>query len=127
MNLRHPLDDPESFSDINAEYVLDEGGFGTQSILHPQLVLASSGRETDGLVRVRARGTAVTGRSPIPDTPMSRYPSLEKAMVAARCQAAAVIAKWPETWLAAPANKYTAAFRPHNFVDDLDLRRRVHG
>src|SRR5437879_5319886 len=57
------------FSDINAEYVLDEGGFGTQSILAPgKLVFGIAvGEKQTVWVRVRAHGTAAHGSQPIPD------------------------------------------------------------
>ena len=57
------------FSDIDAEYVLDEGGFGTRDILAAgKLVFGIEVGEKQTLwLRVRASGTAAHGSQPIPD------------------------------------------------------------
>ena len=57
------------FDLIHAEYVLDEGGFGTRDILAPgKLVFGISvGEKQVAWVRLRAKGTAGHGSQPIPD------------------------------------------------------------
>lgn len=57
------------FDQINAEFVLDEGGFGTRDILAPgKLVFGIAvGEKQVAWVRLRAKGTAAHGSQPIPD------------------------------------------------------------
>ncbi len=57
------------FNQIDAEYVLDEGGFGTREILSPgKLVFGIAvGEKQVAWLRVRAKGTAAHGSQPIPD------------------------------------------------------------
>jgi acetylornithine deacetylase/succinyl-diaminopimelate desuccinylase-like protein len=57
------------FAEINAEYVLDEGGFGTREILAPgKLVFGIAvGEKQVAWLRLRAKGTAAHGSQPIPD------------------------------------------------------------
>lgn len=71
------------FSEIDAEYVLDEGGFGTRDILAPdKLVFGVPVGEKQTLwLRVRARGTAAHGSQPIPDNAnLTLLGALEKAL-----------------------------------------------
>src|SRR5439155_16845698 len=71
------------FSDIDAEYVLDEGGFGTREILAPgKLVFGIAVAEKQTVwLRVRARGTAAHGSQPIPDNAnVTLLNALRKAM-----------------------------------------------
>lgn len=57
------------FREIDAEYVLDEGGFGTRDILAAgKLVFGVAvGEKQTAALRVRAQGTAGHGSQPIPD------------------------------------------------------------
>jgi acetylornithine deacetylase/succinyl-diaminopimelate desuccinylase-like protein len=62
------------FADIDAEYVLDEGGFGSREILAPgKLVFGiMAGEKQVARLRVRATGTAAHGSQPIPDNANER-------------------------------------------------------
>ena len=62
------------FADIDAEYVLDEGGFGTREILAPgKLVFGiAAGEKQVARLSVRATGTAAHGSQPIPDNANDR-------------------------------------------------------
>ena len=62
------------FAEIDAEYVLDEGGFGTRDILAPgKLVFGiAAGEKQVARLRVRATGTAAHGSQPIPDNANER-------------------------------------------------------
>ena len=57
------------FAEIGAEYVLDEGGFGTLDILSPGKLIfgVAVGEKQTAWLRIRARGTAAHGSQPIPD------------------------------------------------------------
>ena len=57
------------FQEIDAEYVLDEGGFGTRDILSPgKLVFGIAvGEKQVAWLRIKAKGTAGHGSQPIPD------------------------------------------------------------
>ena len=61
-------------ADIDAEYVLDEGGFGTRDILAPgKLVFGiATGEKQVARLRVRSTGTAAHGSQPIPDNANER-------------------------------------------------------
>jgi len=101
------------FSDIDAEYVLDEGGFGTRSILaEGKLVFGIAVGEKQTLwLRVRASGTAAHGSQPIPDNAnVTLLNALQKAMALAPAKPHPVVAEMIRT-IGAPlaANKYTAA------------------
>ncbi len=56
-------------SDIDCEYVLDEGGMGTRDVLSPNKLVfgISVGEKQVVWVRLRARGTAGHASQPIPD------------------------------------------------------------
>ena len=71
------------FPEIAAEYVLDEGGFGTREILAPgKLVFGIAvGEKQTAWLRVRATGTAAHGSQPIPDNAnVTLIRALEKAL-----------------------------------------------
>jgi len=71
------------FADIDAEYVLDEGGFGTRDILATgKLVFGVPVGEKQTLwLRVHARGTAAHGSQPIADNAnVTLINALQKAM-----------------------------------------------
>ena len=71
------------FDEIDAEYVLDEGGFGTRDILAPgKLVFGISvGEKQTAWLRVRAKGTAAHGSQPIPDNAnITLIHALERAL-----------------------------------------------
>ena len=103
------------FTDIDAEYVLDEGGFGTRSILAAdKLVFGIEVGEKQTLwLRVRAKGTAAHGSQPIPDNAnVTLLTALEKAMVLPPAKPHPVVAEMIRN-IGAPlaANKYTAAIQ----------------
>jgi acetylornithine deacetylase/succinyl-diaminopimelate desuccinylase-like protein len=103
------------FSDINAEYVLDEGGFGTRDILSPgKLVFGIAVGEKQTLwLRVRARGTAAHGSQPIPDNAnLTLLTALQKAMVLAPAKLHPVVAEMVRN-IGSPLamNRYTAAIQ----------------
>jgi len=62
------------FDQINAEYVLDEGGFGTRDILAPgKLVFGiAAGEKQVAWLKLRAGGTAAHGSQPIADNANDR-------------------------------------------------------
>jgi hypothetical protein len=62
------------FADIDVEYVLDEGGFGTGEILAPKKLVfgIAAGEKQVSRLRVRATGTAAHGSQPIPDNANDR-------------------------------------------------------
>ena len=103
------------FSDIDAEYVLDEGGFGTRSILaEGKFVFGIAVGEKQTLwLRVRASGTAAHGSQPIPDNAnVTLLSALQKAMALGPAKPHPVVAEMIRT-IGAPlaANKYTAAIQ----------------
>jgi acetylornithine deacetylase/succinyl-diaminopimelate desuccinylase-like protein len=103
------------FSDIDAEYVLDEGGFGTRDILAPgKLVFGIEVGEKQTLwLRVRARGTAAHGSQPIPDNAnVTLLVALQKAMALSQAKPHPVVAEMIRT-IGRPLaeNKYTAAIQ----------------
>jgi len=57
------------FGEIDAEYVLDEGGFGTRDILSTGKLIfgVAVGEKQTAWLRIRARGIAGHGSQPIPD------------------------------------------------------------
>jgi acetylornithine deacetylase/succinyl-diaminopimelate desuccinylase-like protein len=70
-------------ADLDAEYVLDEGGFGTRDILKQgKLVFGISVAEKQpAWLRIRAKGTAAHGSQPIADNAnMTLLAAIEKAM-----------------------------------------------
>jgi acetylornithine deacetylase/succinyl-diaminopimelate desuccinylase-like protein len=71
------------FREIDAEYVLDEGGFGTRDILaEGKLVFGVAvGEKQTVWLRLRARGTAAHGSQPIPDNAnLTLLRAIEKAL-----------------------------------------------
>ena len=103
------------FSDIDAEYVLDEGGFGTRDILAPgKLVFGIAVGEKQTLwLRLRARGTAAHGSQPIPDNAnLTLVNALQKAMALAPAKPHPVVAEMVHN-IGSPlaSNRYTAAIQ----------------
>jgi len=103
------------FQDIDAEYVLDEGGFGTHSILAAdKLVFGIEVGEKQTLwLRVRANGTAAHGSQPIPDNAnVTLLTALGKAMALPPAKPHPVVAEMIRN-IGTPlaANKYTAAIQ----------------
>ncbi len=103
------------FSEIDAEYVLDEGGFGTRSILAPdKLVFGIEVGEKQTLwLRVTAHGTAAHGSQPIPDNAnVTLLAALQKAMALPPAKPHPVVAEMIRA-IGEPlaANKYTAAIQ----------------
>jgi acetylornithine deacetylase/succinyl-diaminopimelate desuccinylase-like protein len=103
------------FADIDAEYVLDEGGFGTRDILAPgKLVFGIAVAEKQSVwLRVRARGTAAHGSQPIPDNAnVTLLNALQKAMNLPPAKPHPVVAEMVRQ-IGSPLapNKYTAAIQ----------------
>src|SRR5215467_14248916 len=103
------------FAEIDAEYVLDEGGFGTRDILAPgKLVFGIEVGEKQTLwLRVRARGTAAHGSQPIPDNAnVTLLNALKKAMALPPAKPHPVVTEMIRN-IGGPlaANKYTAAIQ----------------
>jgi acetylornithine deacetylase/succinyl-diaminopimelate desuccinylase-like protein len=103
------------FSEIDAEYVLDEGGFGTRSILAPdKLVFGIEVGEKQTLwLRLTAHGTAAHGSQPIPDNAnVTLLAALQKAMALPPAKPHPVVAEMVRA-IGEPLapNKYTAAIQ----------------
>jgi acetylornithine deacetylase/succinyl-diaminopimelate desuccinylase-like protein len=103
------------FSDIDAEYVLDEGGFGTREILaRGKLVFGIEVGEKQTLwLRVRAHGIAAHGSQPIEDNAnVTLLTALQRAMALAPAKPHPVIAEMIRA-IGEPlaSNKYTAAIQ----------------
>ena len=103
----------QHWADIDAEYVLDEGGFGTREILAPgKLVFGVAvGEKQMAWVRVRATGTAAHGSQPIPDNAnITLLHALEKALVLPPAKPHPVVAEMIRN-IGGPLapNRYTAA------------------
>lgn len=103
------------FSDIDAEYVLDEGGFGTREILSPgKLIFGIAVGEKQTLwLRIRASGTAAHGSQPIPDNAnLTLLSALQRAMSLAPAKPHPVVAEMMRN-IGSPlaTNRYTAAIQ----------------
>jgi acetylornithine deacetylase/succinyl-diaminopimelate desuccinylase-like protein len=103
------------FSDIDAEYVLDEGGFGTRDILSPGKLIfgIAVGEKQTIWLRLRARGTAAHGSQPIPDNAnLTLMNALQKAMALSPARPHPVVAEM-ERNIGSPLapNRYTAAIQ----------------
>jgi len=102
------------FADINAEYVLDEGGFGTRDILAPgKLVFGVEVGEKQTLwLRVKAHGTAAHGSQPIPDNSnITLLTALQKALALPPAKPHPVVAEMIRTIGPLAENRYTAAIQ----------------
>ncbi|HZT33982.1 MAG TPA: M20/M25/M40 family metallo-hydrolase [Bryobacteraceae bacterium] len=103
------------FDDINAEFVLDEGGFGTRSILAPDKLVfgVAVGEKQSTWLRVRARGTAAHGSQPIADNAnVTLLHALEKALAQPPAKPHPIVAEMVRN-LGEPLarNKYTDALQ----------------
>jgi acetylornithine deacetylase/succinyl-diaminopimelate desuccinylase-like protein len=103
------------YSDIDAEFVLDEGGFGTRSILaNDKLVFGISvGEKQSTWLRVHARGTAAHGSQPIADNAnVTLIRALEKAMAQPPAKPHPIVAEMVRN-IGQPLarNKYTDALQ----------------
>ncbi|MBI3473818.1 MAG: M20/M25/M40 family metallo-hydrolase [Candidatus Solibacter usitatus] len=103
------------WKEIDAEYVLDEGGFGTREILaQGKLVFGVMvGEKQSVWLRLRAKGTAAHGSQPIPDNAnLILMRAIQRAMELPAAQPHPVVAEMRRN-IAAPlaANKYTAAIQ----------------
>ncbi|MSV27623.1 MAG: M20/M25/M40 family metallo-hydrolase [Bryobacterales bacterium] len=104
------------FNEIDAEYVLDEGGFGTREILAKDKLVfgVAVGEKLSVWLRVRAKGTAAHGSQPIPDNAnVTLITALQKAIALPSAkQPHPVVAEMIRN-IGAPLaqNKYTAAIQ----------------
>ncbi|MBI2686731.1 MAG: M20/M25/M40 family metallo-hydrolase [Acidobacteria bacterium] len=107
--------------ELEAEYVLDEGGFGTRDVLQKgKLVFGISVAEKQpAWLRIRAKGTAAHGSQPIPDNAnMTLLRAIEKAMAAPPSgKAHPIIAEMLKTIGGAmDANKFTNAIQKNTLT-----------
>jgi acetylornithine deacetylase/succinyl-diaminopimelate desuccinylase-like protein len=75
----------DHWTDIEAEYVLDEGGFGSRDMFSPNKLTfgVSVGEKQVVWLRLRAKGTAAHGSQPIPDNANNiLVEAIAKALVA---------------------------------------------
>jgi acetylornithine deacetylase/succinyl-diaminopimelate desuccinylase-like protein len=75
----------DHWADIEAEYVLDEGGFGSRDMFSPDKLTfgVSVGEKQVVWLRLRAKGTAAHGSQPIPDNANNiLVEAIAKALVA---------------------------------------------
>ena len=103
------------FREIDAEYVLDEGGFGTRDILAPgKLVFGVAvGEKQTVWLRLRAQGTAAHGSQPIPDNAnLTLIRAIEKAIALPPAKPHPVVAEMIRT-IGGPLakNRYTDAIQ----------------
>lgn len=103
-------------SDIDAEYVLDEGGMGSRDALAVNKLVfgISVGDKVVLWVRLRAKGTAGHGSQPIPDNAnMILLHAIERAMDLPESTKPNPIVEEMKRNLAAPfaANKFTSAIQ----------------
>jgi acetylornithine deacetylase/succinyl-diaminopimelate desuccinylase-like protein len=103
------------FREIDAEYVLDEGGFGTRDILaQGKLVFGVAvGEKQTAWLRLRARGTAAHGSQPIPDNAnVTLMRALDKAIALPPAKPHPVVAEMVRN-IGGPLarNKYTDAIQ----------------
>jgi len=117
------------FQEIDAEYVLDEGGFGTREILAPgKLVFGIAvGEKQTTWLRIRAKGTAGHGSQPIPDNANEiLLRALQKAMSIPDKAAAHPVVEQMRRNIGVPmaTNKYTNAIQK-NTISLTTLRAGV--
>jgi acetylornithine deacetylase/succinyl-diaminopimelate desuccinylase-like protein len=103
------------FDEIGAEYVLDEGGFGSREIFSPgKLVFGVAvGEKQTTWIRLRAKGTAAHGSQPIPDNAnVTLIRALEKAIALPPAKPHPVVAEMVKN-IGGPlaSNKYTNALQ----------------
>jgi acetylornithine deacetylase/succinyl-diaminopimelate desuccinylase-like protein len=103
------------FREIDAQYVLDEGGFGTRDILAPgKLVFGIAvGEKQTMWLRLRAHGTAAHGSQPIPDNAnLILIEALRKAMALPPVKPHPIVAEMIRN-VGAPLarNRYTSALQ----------------
>ncbi len=117
------------FDEIDAAYVLDEGGFGSREILAPGKLIfgVSVGEKQVVWLKLRAVGTAAHGSQPIPDNANERLlRALTKAVAfQGRGQVPALVAEMRSNSGGAMAeNKYTNAIQK-NTISLTTLRAGV--
>jgi acetylornithine deacetylase/succinyl-diaminopimelate desuccinylase-like protein len=117
------------FAEIDAAYVLDEGGFGSREILAPGKLLfgISVGEKQVAWLKLRATGTAAHGSQPIADNANERLlRALEKAIAfRGRGQVPAIVGDMREAAGGRMAeNKYTNAIQK-NTISLTTLRAGV--
>ena len=103
------------FREIDAAYVLDEGGFGTRDILAAgKLVFGIAvGEKQTAWLRLRATGTAAHGSQPIPDNAnLTLIRAIEKAIALPPARPHPVVTEMIRT-IGAPLakNRYTDAIQ----------------
>lgn len=101
--------------EIDAQYVLDEGGFGSRDILAPNKLVfgIAVGEKQTMWLRLRAHGTAAHGSQPIPDNAnLILLEALGKAMALPPAKPHPIVAEMIRN-IGAPLapNKYTAAIQ----------------
>jgi len=108
------------FKEIEAEYVLDEGGFGTREILAPGKLAfgIAVGEKQTAWLRLRAKGTAAHGSQPIPDNAnLILLKALDRAMAQPASKLHPVVKEMIRNLGGKLAeNKYTAAIRKNTIT-----------
>jgi acetylornithine deacetylase/succinyl-diaminopimelate desuccinylase-like protein len=102
------------FKEIDAEYAIDEGGFGSREILAPNKLVfgVMVGEKQSVWVRLRAKGTAAHGSQPIPDNAnLTLLKAIERAMELPPAQPHPVVAEMIRAAGPLAPNKYTAAIQ----------------
>lgn len=104
------------FSDIESEYVFDEGGMGTRDALAPDKLVfgISVGDKVLLWLRLRARGTAGHGSQPIPDNAnMTLLKAIEKALALPESSKRNPVVEEMKRSIGVPlvTNKFTAAIQ----------------
>jgi acetylornithine deacetylase/succinyl-diaminopimelate desuccinylase-like protein len=102
-------------ADIDAEYVLDEGGLGTRDVLAPNKLVfgVSVGDKVILWLRLRAKGTAGHGSQPIPDNAnMILLEAIRKALaIPEGGKTNAVVEEMKSKLGEFAANKFTSAIQ----------------
>ena len=108
------------FKEIDAEYVLDEGGFGTREILAPGKLAfgIAVGEKQTAWLRLRAKGTAAHGSQPIPDNAnLILLKALDRAMAQPESRLHPVVEEMIRNLGGKLAeNKYTAAIQKNTIT-----------
>jgi acetylornithine deacetylase/succinyl-diaminopimelate desuccinylase-like protein len=117
------------YDEIDAEYVLDEGGMGTRNALAPNKLIfgISVGDKIVFWLRLRAHGTSGHGSQPIPDNAnMTLLRAIEKAMALPESGKRNPVVAEMQRAIGEPlvVNKFTAAIQ-HNTISLTTLTSGV--
>lgn len=102
------------FKEIDPEYAIDEGGFGSREILSANKLVfgVMVGEKQSVWLRLRAKGTAAHGSQPIADNAnLTLLKAIERAMQLPAAQPHPVVAEMIRAVGPLASNKYTAAIQ----------------